>query len=1682
MPKKTKIFGTARLFVGRNTQLEGVKMKNPSRTRVVMILALVVCAASYIGHASITRSFAKDKFILPTDARETANHETFASEPVVSPTPPDQPHPGRISGGVAPIATLEAASALAITYTPNVLNDPDVSVTHSVRTSDGHIITTAGNVDTGQVSLRSAIIAANNNAGADTITLGSNTYTLSIPAGTASEPAQPGVPTIGDVDVTTSGLTINGNGPALTTIQQTSGIDRVIDVNPPYMVGNFFFTLNGVTITGGRSTSGDAGGLYSGSNDTGLMTKGKITINNCVFKNNTVTNPGFGGGGMQNFGGDLDVINTTFGGPGPTDPNSAQTSGGGLAAVGATNAHTITISGVTFTNNVSVNAGSGGGGLDLAANGAQSNGTTALVTNCAFTGNQAQGTGSGGAMINEVLIATVTNTQFTNNTSNNRGGGIANAGGSLHLNSSSGNITFTGNTAPIHPEASSIYTASAVTVSGTNVAIGGSIEVSSGGSWTNNTGSTLSPTNVLITGGTLKLNNSTMNIGGNLTIQPAAIAGATFTGDSGTINITGNLTTTSGGSGPVTSFNGGTGTFNFNGSGAQAIGGTLSPTFFNLTDSNTTQPLVVNNSPSVNGTLNVSGVSAILSPVAASVIGGTGTLTGNGTARVTRATGTNDFLTQYTITGKTLINLLVDYFGPGAQGISGTTYTNVRLNNSSGGTLSAAATVNGTLTLASGAFNVGTSTLTLNNVITPAGGSLTSGATGTVNYNQSSIGQQVIAGTYGNLTFSNFTKVLAGTGTIGIAGTFTPGNAVGHTIAGSTINFNGTGAQTIPAFNYNNLTSSSTGARTLSNTGTIGIAGAFTPGTNAYTITGSTVDYNGTGAQTVAAFNYNNLTSSSSGARTLANSGTIGVANTFTAGSNAYTIAGSTINFNGTGSQTIPAFNYNNLTSSSTGARTLAGAGTIGIAGVFTPGAGNAYTNTGSTIDFNGGGAQTIPAFIYNHLTSSNSGARTLANSGTIGIFGNFTPGGNTYTITGSTINFNGTSPQNIPAFNYNNLTSSSTGARTLANTGTIGVAGTFTPGTNAYSVTGSTISFNGPAQPVAVFLYNNMSTAGSGIKSLTGATTVAADLTIGAGTTLDVTPSNFALNVGGNWTNNGSFTQRAGSVTLNGSSLQTISGSSLTTFNNLIINNASGVTLGQNAAVNGLLTLTAGAFNIGTNILTLNNGTSVGAGSLNGANGTTNYNQGSGGQVVLAGQYNNLIFSNFSKVLPNGGTISISGTFTPGGGVGHTITNSTIDFNGSGPQTIPAFNYFNLTSSSSGARTLANAGTIGIAGAFTPGTNAYTVTGSTVAFNGAGAQSVPVFTFNNLATATSGTKTQGGAVTAQAALTIGSGTTLDCGGFGLTVGGGWTNNGSFVCSSGTVIFNGAAPQTVGGSNPTNFNGLTINNGSGVSFSFSTTVNNLVLTSGNVLMGANTMTIGTAGTAVHTSGHVIGTLNKMFSGPGAFTYPTGTANGYSPVDVTVTTGSGSLSILANSGVQPVLAPQTGRMLQRYWTLNGSGITSNVVFHYLDADVPGAPSVEANYNVFRVVGSTPLRFVPDGVNVILNAAGNTFTINSLSNYSDWTAGDPLAPTAAPAGISGRVLRQDGRGVPFARVALTDSDGNTVYSVANSFGYYRFVNVETGRSYVMSVTSKSYRFGNRAISLTDNVVGLDFIAIP
>ncbi|NOU17724.1 MAG: hypothetical protein HOO91_09210 [Bacteroidales bacterium] len=104
-------------------------------------------------------------------------------------------------------------------------------------------------------------------------------------------------------------------------------------------------------------------------------------------------------------------------------------------------------------------------------------------------------------------------------------------------------------------------------------------------------------------------------------------------------------------------------------------------------------------------------------------------------------------------------------------------------------------------------------------------------------------------------------------------------------------------------------------------------------GTEDFTSNNNTVSYSGAGAQTIGAYNFYNLTAGGGGTRTLVNGGTIGISGLFTP-MGTYVTTGNTINFNGTGTQNIPAFTYNNITISGSSTKTLIGNVIVGATGI----------------------------------------------------------------------------------------------------------------------------------------------------------------------------------------------------------------------------------------------------------------------------------------------------------------------------------------------------------------------------------------------------------------------------------------------------------------------------------------------------------------------------------------------------------------------------------------------------------------------------------------------------------------------------------------------------------------------------------------------------------------------------
>lgn len=285
-------------------------------------------------------------------------------------------------------------------------------------------------------------------------------------------------------------------------------------------------------------------------------------------------------------------------------------------------------------------------------------------------------------------------------------------------------------------------------------------------------------------------------------------------------------------------------------------------------------------------------------------------------------------------------------------------------------------------------------------------------------------------------------------------------NIQSGTLSTSTFTFNGGGSATL----------------TVSGTGTLQIGGTsgFPTGYSTVTLnSGSTVEYNSTSAQTIGARNYQNLTIN--GSRGVNNitlaSGTIDVAGTFTVGasfsSGTWVNAGNTFNYSGAAGQVIRGINYNNLSSASAD-RTLNG--TIRIAGTFTPGSGT-YTSASSTVDYNGTGAQTIAAINYNNLTVSGSRGTnniTLANSGTVSIAGAFTNSASfssgAYVTAGSTVAMTG-SGQSVPSLGtrYNNLTiNQSSGNASLG--ASLGLNGTLTLSAGKLNLGSNTLTLGSAA------------------------------------------------------------------------------------------------------------------------------------------------------------------------------------------------------------------------------------------------------------------------------------------------------------------------------------------------------------------------------------------------------------------------------------------------------------------------------------------------------------------------------------------------------------------------------------------------------------------------------------------
>ncbi|MBI3579904.1 MAG: hypothetical protein HY089_10900 [Ignavibacteriales bacterium] len=410
-------------------------------------------------------------------------------------------------------------------------------------------------------------------------------------------------------------------------------------------------------------------------------------------------------------------------------------------------------------------------------------------------------------------------------------------------------------------------------------------------------------------------------------------------------------------------------------------------------------------------------------------------------------------------------NSTIEYNGTSAQNISSSStinFNNLRITNSA------------------------VVTLQKNLTATNLAGNLTITAGGILNTANGSQGFDITGATGTTLTVdASSTLNIGGTGAT--ASSFPTGFTTVTLNAGSTIQYSNSSStsQTVSASpSYANILFAGSGTKSLG-ASSFSVAGDWTnnstggslnAGTSSVTLTGTGKNIGGTAATTFATLNVNGTyTNNGTNAvnTTLGGSGTLTQAASSTLNLNfggslgitslVATASGNTVNYQFAGAQTIRAMNYTNLTLSGSGTKTLS-SGTTGVSGIFTvPGVTVDATTNNSTVDYNGGGSQTIAGIGYMNLSLTNAGTKTFP-TGTTQIAGSFTISGATADATTNltTIDYNGTSAQSVAGVTYYNLSFTNAGLKTIGASTTTNSNVTINSGSNVYVSGTGTLLFTG--------------------------------------------------------------------------------------------------------------------------------------------------------------------------------------------------------------------------------------------------------------------------------------------------------------------------------------------------------------------------------------------------------------------------------------------------------------------------------------------------------------------------------------------------------------------------------------------------------------------------------------------
>lgn len=90
------------------------------------------------------------------------------------------------------------------------------------------------------------------------------------------------------------------------------------------------------------------------------------------------------------------------------------------------------------------------------------------------------------------------------------------------------------------------------------------------------------------------------------------------------------------------------------------------------------------------------------------------------------------------------------------------------------------------------------------------------------------------------------------------------------------------------------------------------------------------------------------------------------------------------------------------------------------------------------------------------------------------------------------------------------------------------------------------------------------------------------------------------------------------------------------------------------------------------------------------------------------------------------------------------------------------------------------------------------------------------------------------------------------------------------------------------------------------------------------------------------------------------------------------------------------------------------------------------------------------------------AGQNNSYSPFAVHAGFWIPEVLVTTAEHVTVGGSVTTQDGQGIQNVLVTMFDSSGQSRTVRTATFGYFRFDDVEVGRTYIFSVSSKRFEF--------------------